>query len=208
MYPETDILPISFTKDILQAAENEMPLSLDKRRELYASFGLSNQLIEKMILDNYAVTFEKIMSKNKTLNPTQVAVFLLEDLITLAREGLIALDNISSDDLLEFFSYELFAKIPRQKVKDVFLSFVSSDRPIEEIVEKLNIFNSLSDSELEKAIDKIIAENSQKIQQLGQRAQGLVMGRLMAETGWNVDGQKANALVNRKLLCFLENKDY
>lgn len=208
MYPETDILPISFTKDILQDAENAMPLSLDKRRELYASFGLSNQLIEKMVLDNYAVTFEKIISKNKTLNPTQVAVFLLEDLTTWAREGLIALDNISSDDLLEFFSYELFAKIPRQKVKDIFLSFVSSDRPIKEIVGNLNIFNSLSDAELGKVIDKIIAENRQKIQQLGQRAQGLVMGRLMAETGGNVDGQKANALVNRKLLGFLENKDY
>ena len=48
MYPETDLLPIIFTKEILDDARKEMPLSVEQRRKLYTeNFKISKQLAEK-----------------------------------------------------------------------------------------------------------------------------------------------------------------
>lgn len=206
MYPETDLLPISFTKEILEDAKKEMPLSLDNRKKLYTTFGLSNQLIEKMLLDNYAVTFEKIIKNNPSLNPTQVAVFLLEDLTTWAREGLISLENVSFEHLFSFFSYEKFNDISKSKIKDVFLNFVFLNKSIEDVVSDLNIFSEAKNLDIDKIVSEIFTENSEKIQQLRERAHGLLMGRLMSKTKGLIDGSKANDIISLKLEQFLKNK--
>lgn len=206
MYPETDLLPIYFTKEILDNAKKEMPLSVEERKKLYSTFGLSNQLIEKMVLDNYAVTFEKIIKVNKNLNPTQVAVFMLEDLITWAREGTIIIDNVFAEDLIYFFSYEKFNDIPKPKIKEVFIDFMNSEKSIEDVIDDLKIFSKMESIDLEKIMTEIIEENKEKIIQLQERAQSLLMGRLMAKTNGLIDGSKANEVVKSKLNDFLENQ--
>ena len=206
MYPETDLLPISYTKEILENAEKEMPLSIEKRKELYTTLGLSTQLIEKMVLDNYAVTFEKIIRNNSKLNPTQVAVFLLEDLITMSREGSLIIENVFAEDLIYFFSYERFNEIPKPKIKEVFLDFINSEKLIEDVIDDLKIFSEMESIDAEKIMLEIIEENKEKIQQLQERAEGLLMGRLMTRTKGLIDGSKANSLVKSKLNEFLEKQ--
>lgn len=206
MYPETDLLPISYTKEILENAEKEMPLSIEKRKELYTTLGLSTQLIEKMVLDNYAVTFEKIIKNNSKLNPTQVAVFLLEDLITMSREGSLIIENVFAEDLIYFFSYERFNEIPKPKIKEVFLDFINSEKLIEDVIDDLKIFSEMKSIDAEKIMLEIIEENKEKIQQLQERAEGLLMGRLMTRTKGLIDGSKANSLVKSKLNEFLEKQ--
>ncbi len=206
MYPETDLLPISYTTEILENAEKEMPLSIEKRKELYTTLGLSTQLIEKMVLDNYAVTFEKIIRNNSKLNPTQVAVFLLEDLITMSREGSLIIENVFAEDLIYFFSYERFNEIPKPKIKEVFLDFINSEKLIEDVIDDLKIFSEMESIDAEKIMLEIIEENKEKIQQLQERAEGLLMGRLMTRTKGLIDGSKANSLVKSKLNEFLEKQ--
>ena len=206
MYPETDLLPIIFTKEILDVARKEMPLSVEQRRKLYTeNFKISKQLAEKMILDNFAVTFEKILKNNPTLNPTQVAVFLLEDLINLSRDGKINLENITSDGLLEFFSYKDFNKIPKSKLMEVYLEYNNSDNPIDKVIANLGIFKDLEKIDIEKILSEIIEENKEKIIAQKERAKGLLMGRFMAKTKGLLDGKEASELIDKKLVAFLKN---
>lgn len=206
MYPETDLLPIIFTKEILDDARKEMPLSVEQRRKLYTeNFKISKQLAEKMILDNFAVTFEKILKNNPTLNPTQVAVFLLEDLINLSRDGKINLENITSDGLLEFFSYKDFNKIPKSKLMEVYLEYNNSDNPIDKVIANLGIFKDLEKIDIEKILSEIIEENKEKIIAQKERAKGLLMGRFMAKTKGLLDGKEASELIDKKLVAFLKN---
>lgn len=206
MYPETDLLPIVFTKDILDEAKKEMPLSVEQRHKLYTeTFKLSNQLAEKMVLDNYAVTFEKILKNNQTLNPTQVAVFLLEDLINLSRDGKVNLENVTSDGLFEFFSYKDFNKIPKSKILDVYLEYINSNNTVEQVIENLGIFKDLEKIDPEKILSEIIEENKDKIIAQKERAKGLLMGRFMAKTKGLLDGKEASELIDKKLAIFLKN---
>lgn len=206
MYPETDLLPIVFTKDILDKAKKEMPLSVEQRYKLYTeTFKLSNQLAEKMVLDNYAVTFEKILKNNQTLNPTQVAVFLLEDLINLSRDGKVNLENITSDGLFEFFSYKDFNKIPKSKILDIYLEYINSNNTVEQAIANLGIFKDLEKIDPEKILSEIIEENKEKVIAQKERAKGLLMGRFMAKTKGLLDGKEASELIDKKLTFFLKN---
>lgn len=206
MYPETDLLPIVFTEELLKVAKDDMPLSVEERKKLYLDkFKINKQLADKMVLDNYAVTFEKIIKANPELNPTQVAVFLLEDLTTLSRDGKVDLENVTSVGLLEFFSYKDFNKIPKSKLFDIYLDFNNSNNTMEEIIESSGILNANKDLNLDKILEEIIKENSSKVLEQKERAKGLLMGRFMAKTQGLVDGKIANKLIEQKLKEFLKN---
>lgn len=207
MYPETDLLPIVFTEELLKAAKDDMPLSVEERKKLYLDkFKINKQLADKMVLDNYAVTFEKIIKANPELNPTQVAVFLLEDLTTLSRDGKVDLENVTSVGLLEFFSYKDFNKIPKSKLFDIYLDFNNSNNTMEEIIESSGILNANKDLNLDKILEEIIKENSSKVLEQKERAKGLLIGRFMAKTQGLVDGKIANELIEQKLKEFLKNQ--
>jgi glutamyl-tRNA(Gln) amidotransferase subunit E len=205
MYPETDLLPIVFTEELLTEAKEDMPLSVEERKKLYLEkFKISNQLAEKMVLDNFAVTFEKIIKANPELNPTQVAVFLLEDLINHSRDGKIDLENVTNEGLLEFFSYKNFNKIPKSKLVEIYLKFNNSDYSLEDIIENLGVLKELDNIDVDKILSEIIEENKEKIIEQKERAKGLLMGRLMSKTRGLLDGKEASELIDKKLAAFLK----
>jgi glutamyl-tRNA(Gln) amidotransferase subunit E len=205
MYPETDLLPIVFTEELLTEAKEDMPLSVEERKKLYLEkFKISNQLAEKMVLDNFAVTFEKIIKANPELNPTQVAVFLLEDLTNLSRDGKIDLENVTNEGLLEFFSYKNFNKIPKSKLVEIYLKFNNSDYSLEDIIENLGVLKELDNIDVDKILSEIIEENKEKIIEQKERAKGLLMGRLMSKTRGLLDGKEASELIDKKLAAFLK----
>ena len=205
MYPETDVLPIEFTKELLDLVNLSMPLSIDKRKELYLNdFKISEQLAKKMYYDNYAMTFEKIVKKYNR-NPTQVAVFLLEDLINLSRDNKIVLENVSSQKLLEFFAYKDFDKIPKSKILDVFVYFLENDCLVSDAITDLNIFEDASKIDLESIIDKIFLEYSKNIKEQKERSLGLLMGKTMAATKGLIDGKIISQKISSKLSDFLKD---
>jgi len=157
-----------------------------------------------MVLDNFAVTFEKIIQSNPTLNPTQVAVFLLEDLINLSRDGKVDLENITSQGLLEFFSYKEFNKIPKSRLMEVYLEFNNSDYSLDEVIENLGIFKDLESFDIDNIVKEIVKENKQKIIEQRERVKGLLMGRLMAKTKGLLDGNKANEIIDKALYDLLK----
>jgi Glu-tRNA(Gln) amidotransferase subunit E-like FAD-binding protein len=205
MYPETDVLPIEFTKELLDLVNLSMPLSIDKRKELYLNdFKISEQLAKKMYYDNYAMIFETIVKKYNR-NPTQVAVFLLEDLINLSRDNKIVLENVSSQKLLEFFAYKDFDKIPKSKILDVFVYFLENDCLVSDAITDLNIFEDASKIDLESIIDKIFLEYSKNIKEQKERSLGLLMGKTMAATKGLIDGKIISQKISSKLSDFLKD---
>jgi glutamyl-tRNA(Gln) amidotransferase subunit E len=189
MYPETDLLPIKFTDEIMAAVKRDLPLSIEQRKNLYLNdFKISEQLAKKMYFDNYAVVFEKII-KEYNRNPTQVAVFLLEDLINLSRDNKILIENISTEKILEFFSYVDFDKIPKSKLLDVFVYFIDNDCLMDDVITELKIFDDLLKLDLDVIIENVFLENALKIKEQKERSVGLLMGKVMSATNGLVDGK-------------------
>ncbi len=202
MYPETDLLPIEFSKEFLEEVNKEIPLTIEEREKLYINkFKISKQLVNKMKLNNFAPIFEKIVKETK-VNATTLAVFLLEDLTKASRDSKIDLDDVIESKLVAFFSSNL-GKVPKQKVLDLFIYYLNNSTSVEQAIKDLKL-DLASDIDLKKIIDEIIQENKDKVIELKERAQGLLMGRVMAKTKGLADGKEVAKQLAFSLKEFLK----
>jgi glutamyl-tRNA(Gln) amidotransferase subunit E len=205
MYPETDLDPIVFNKNILELANKNLPLSIEQRKELYLNkYKISEQLVNKMLLSNYALIFKKIVD-NIDIDATRVAIFLLEDLIKLSRNNLINEYNLDKNKIYEFFNFENFRKIPASKLLDVFVYFINNNCLVIDAINKLKIFEELDSIDPKTIVREIIKENKDKIIQLKEKSIGLLIGRFMNRTKGLIDGKKAEKIISLELNNFLEN---
>ncbi len=204
MYPETDLSPIPLTEDVISLAKQEIPLTIEKRRKLYLdTFKISSQLSEKMVLSNYAPIFEKIVNEHK-INPTTLAVFLLEDLIKASRDDRIDLDDVTDSLLYNFFSFkDLFEKISINKLLDIFIEYVKEPLLLSKIILE-NKKEEVSLDDLKKIINEVILENKDAVLKQRERAVGLIMGRVMAKTENKYDGKVISLSLKEQLNYFLE----
>jgi glutamyl-tRNA(Gln) amidotransferase subunit E len=203
MYPETDLSKIVFSKNFLENADKEIPLSIKEREKLYTNtFKLNGQLSNKMKLNNFAPIFEKVVQQND-VNPTTVAVFLLEDLVRAHRSSMIDLDDVTDNKLIDFFSNDL-SKIPKSKIMDLFVYFINENKSVLQSIKELNL-NSINNINLEKIVKEVIDENRDKVIELKERSKGLLMGRVMAKTKGFASGNDVSKQVSIELCIFLEN---
>ena len=205
MYPETDLSPIVFNDELLALAKKEIPLSLEDRKKLYVdTFNLSSQLADKMKLNNFAPIFEKIVSEYK-INPTTLSVFLLEDLIKASREGVLDLDDINDSLLISFFkTKDLFNRINKNKLLDVFIEYLKNPLDLESIIQE-NKKEDLSKDVLNNIIDQVIEDNKDFILKQKERSLGLLMGRVMSKTENKYDGKIISQTIKERLDLFLKN---
>ena len=203
MYPETDLLPITFSKEFLENAKKKIPLSIKERLDLYVNkFKISNQLAEKMKLDNFAPLFENLVSFTK-INPTTLCVFLLEDLVKANRDNKLDLDNLEKSKIIEFFKSKDIEKVPKQKLIDAFIYFVDKDVSLKQVINDLNLDSS--DIDVDKIITDVFNDNLEFIKKQGLRASGLLMGRVMAKTKGLVDGKVVSEKISSKLKDFVNS---
>ncbi len=205
MYPETYLSPIVFNDELLDEAKKEIPLSLEDRKKLYIdTFNLSSQLADKMKLNNFAPIFEKIVSEYK-INPTTLSVFLLEDLIKASREGVLDLDDINDSLLISFFkTKDLFNRINKNKLLDVFIEYLKNPLDLERIIQE-NKKEDLSKDVLNNIIDQVIEDNKDFILKQKERSLGLLMGRVMSKTENKYDGKIISQTIKERLDLFLKN---
>lgn len=203
MYPETDLKPVIFDDSLVSLAKTNIPKTVEERIELYTKeHKLSKQLAEKMSLSNYAVLFEDVVKKTD-VSPTSLAVFLLEDLRSMFRDGLLNEEDISNELISSFFLDVSFKEVPKSKLSEVFVYFVNNSCSLSCAIEALGI-NNLKDIDVDKILDKIIEDNKDFILKQKERAINFVMGQLMKQTKGMVDGKEAGLLSKQKILSFLE----
>ena len=203
MYPETDLSKITFSKEFLKNVEKEVPLSIKQREELYLNtFKLNKQLADKMKLNNFAPIFEKIVQDYK-VNPTALAVFLLEDLTKAHRDNKVDLDDVTDKKLISFYSSDL-ESVPKSKFLDLFIYYLNKNVSVTQAIIDLKL-NQANDINLKKVVQEVILENKEKVMELKERSQGLLMGRVMAKTKGLMDGKEVSKQVSIELNSFLKN---
>jgi len=106
LYPETDVPPITITKELLDAVESSESLE-DKQKKLEKL--LNKELAAKMIKSRYLHVFE-LLVKAKA-DPKIVATTIENTLVSLRREG-VEFQNVEKAllDLFEEFNKDTFVK--------------------------------------------------------------------------------------------------
>ncbi|MGC9148389.1 MAG: Glu-tRNA(Gln) amidotransferase subunit GatE [Sulfolobales archaeon] len=190
MYPETDILPIRVTKELIDEAAKYVPEPFDvKLKRFIEDHKISRDLAEALIRSRYLALYEELVNKLKDkVSPQLIASTLINTLKALSSEGLDT-SVIEEKDLIDIFtelaqnrfSKEFIPDILREKIKD-------PKKSIGDIVSSLDI-RILSLEELDLLIDKIIGENKEEIIKRGERAFSFIMGKVMDQVRGKIDGK-------------------
>ena len=198
MYPETDIPPTLITAEVVEKIRGNLPEPAEQKcSRLLEQYGLNEKLAKQLIDSEYCVLFESV-AEESGVAPTTVAVFLTETLKSLRRDG-VAVENVTDGQIMDVFRGVGSGEIVKEAVADVFVWLSKNEgKNLQDAVEALGL-KMFSKAELAKLVDRVIAENKQSVDQLGQKAFGMLMGAVMKEVRGKADPAVVSELLKEKL---------
>jgi glutamyl-tRNA(Gln) amidotransferase subunit E len=198
MYPETDIPPTLITEAFVEKIRANLPESAEKKQQRLAKQYSLNEKLAKQIVDSeYNPLFDAIV-KESGVSATTVAVFLTETLKSLKRDG-VQLENVSDEQVKAIFRGIGSGELTKESVGDVFSWLAKNEgKGVRDAAESLGL-KMLSREELEKLVDRVIADNKESVDKLGKSAFGLVMGLVMKEARGKASPETVSAFVKEKL---------
>ena len=199
MYPETDIPPINSKSIVEKISQNLPEYPEDTISRLIDTYGISQELAE-LLFDSWKFKlFEEIASNYPKISPSFIATTLTSTLIALKREG-IPVERLKDQTFIEVFAYLNKGRLAKEAVPEV-LAEVAQNKAmsLENIVSK----RYMTLERLDEIIDAKISEFQTEISERGERAYGMLMGKVMAEVRGKIDGAIVSKRVKKKLSEFL-----
>ncbi len=180
MYPETDVLPIRITKEIISSVT--LPELIENKTVRYEKLGLGHDLAELVAKGDRADLFDDFVKSFKALKPAYLAEILMTSERTVKRQFNI---DISPDD--EDYC-EIFRALEHDEIsKESVLDILKEKKPVKSV---LNKFKLLSEGELLRELTRVIESNK------GMPFNALI-GKAMAELRGKASGQKIVELLKK-----------
>jgi len=198
MYPETDIPPSVITSAFVKKIRLNLPEPAEKKLErLMKEYGLNEKLAKQIVDSEYGGLFESI-ARESGVAATTVAVFLTETLKALRRDG-VAVEKVADDQIMEIFRGIGSGELVKEAVTDVFVWLSENEnKSLQDAVGALGL-KMFSKAELEKLVDRVIAENRQSVDRLREKAFGMLMGIVMKEVRGKADPGLVSKLLRERL---------
>ena len=200
MYPETDIPTVKVTDDELIKVRSNIPKSWeDSIKELEEKYRINNQLAEQIFDSEYFEIFEQICSQKQN-SPNFVVSILCSTITNLERSGLNS-SLLSNEHIKKTFELLEQEKINKESIQIIFEQIMS--KKVSNVLQALEnaSITQLTENELDKILDKIIQDNTDKIKQEQMRALSGIMGIAMKE----VRGKASGKIINQKLKEKIQN---
>ena len=199
MYPETDVPSIPITSSRIASLSDKIPRSIDEiLSSLTKKYRLNKKLAEQIFDSDYFSIFEEIALSVKDISPTFIASKLTEDMINLERRGL---DRavITDELLIDIFKKLDTGTIAKESVISIFEKLMKKEAGSVEDAKLALGITSISDQELDTAVEEVLKENMSIINEKRFEAVGILMGRSMAVLRGRADGHKINSILRKKL---------
>jgi len=175
LYPETDILPITVTKE--QWDKIKIPESPEKAKARLVKTGLSQQLVERIYKSKNKDWFEVVYKKHKS-DAMFIGTTLTNTIVKLRREGV----DVAKTRFVEVLNAYFSKKIPKQAVEDALRTG--------------NIGKGLmSEKQVEKIVKQVVKQNKKLLS--GHKPFPKLMGIVMKETHGTADGKLVAKLVKK-----------
>jgi len=198
MYPETDIPPALITEEFVEQVRANLPESADKKQQrLMKQYSLNDKLAKQIVDSEYNTLFETV-TKESGVSATTIAVFLTESLKALKRDG-VQIENVSDDQIKAIFRAVGTGELTKESIGDVYTWLSKNgDKNVRDAAAALGL-KMLSRAELERVVDRILAENKASVDKLGKGAFGLVMGLVMKEARGKASPEQVSQVIKQKL---------
>ncbi|MET3560482.1 aspartyl-tRNA(Asn)/glutamyl-tRNA(Gln) amidotransferase subunit B [Bartonella japonica] len=201
-FPDPDLLPLEFDQEFVDALAAELPeLPDDIKNRFIEEMGLtvydaSILVMEKAIADY----FEKVAHGR---DGKTVANWVINDLLGALNKNNREIEEtpVSPDQLGGIIDLIKEGTISGKIAKDLFEIIWNEGGDPRQIVEERNMKQVTDTKAIERAVDEIIANNSDKVAQAKQKPAlaGWFVGKVMKTTGGKANPQTVNELVKLKL---------
>ena len=201
-FPDPDLLPLSFSENIIEEIKSELPeLPDDKKERFQKEYSLSPYDSNILVSEIEIADFFEAVTKGR--DPKIAANWITgEFFAAMNKLGFNIVDSpITIDNLSKLIKLIEENVISTRIAKDVFEIMLENNEDPEEIVEREGLKQVSDSGELEKIIDNIIANNPDQVEavKLKPKLMGWFVGQVMKETNGKANPKLVNDLLNDKL---------
>ncbi len=203
-FPDPDLAEVCIDEPWLQRAQEELPELPDARRLRFErELGLPAYDAELLTSSReVADYFEETLSR--TNNAKKTSNWVMGEVLRLSKEKNCSVRElpVTAARLAELMQAVEKGEVSQSAAKTVFEAMDKDDAPVKVLIEKLGL-KQLSDvSALEEIIDRIFAENPDKVESYKNgktKLMGFFMGSVMRISQGKADPQKVSAMLREKL---------
>lgn len=173
LYPETDVIPIAISKEMIEKIKKELPEPWTKKLVRFKKMGLSDDLAKNILRSEYLELFEKTV-KEKRVDPTIAANTFSNTLKDLQKRENVKIEQLSEKHFLEVFDSLAKKKIVKEALPEV-LKYLA-DYPgasVSEAVSELKL-KPVSTEELKNIVKEVIVQPNLSF----EKSLGLVMSKV------------------------------
>jgi glutamyl-tRNA(Gln) amidotransferase subunit E len=186
MYPETDVLPV---------------LIDDARWERFVqAFGIEKNYALQLASSEKLPLFDQLVKEG--IRPKLAAFTILSTLTEIRRDG-VDIRKISDQAFLDTLHAVDTGKAAKEAIPEIFRS-IAAGSTCAEALEKLA--PSVSRTDLEAIVKKIINDRADFVLQKGKGALGPLMGVVMDEVRGSVDGKIVSEILTKEINAVLAAK--
>ncbi|MDC0247296.1 Asp-tRNA(Asn)/Glu-tRNA(Gln) amidotransferase subunit GatB [OCS116 cluster bacterium] len=201
-FPDPDLLPLSFSENIIEEIKSELPELPDNKKERFQKeYSLSAYDSNLLVSEIEIAEFFEAVTKGR--DPKIAANWITgEYFAAMNKLGFSIVDSpVSIDNLSKLIKLIEENIISTRIAKDVFEIMLENNEDPEEIVEREGLKQVSDSGELEKIINNIIANNPDQVEavKLKPKLMGWFVGQVMKETNGKANPKLVNDLLNDKL---------
>jgi len=188
MYPDTDSPPFEVTDDRIAEAAKLVPVNPWVREEKYQELGLSEDMIDRLAISEYANLFDRLVD-DKKVDPVRAAEVLTRHFVCLRRKGfdISVLSHTQIEELLVALGSDDLYREGLWKVLETW--FGNPSYTLAKVFETMSWKTLNSES-----VNDIIEEAFQRVQKMTVRNEenvvSLVMGFAMREIEGRFEGKQ------------------
>jgi Glu-tRNA(Gln) amidotransferase subunit E-like FAD-binding protein len=173
LYPETDVVPVTISKEFLEKIKKTLPEPLtEKLSKLKKKLKLSDELAKEILRSDYLELFEKIV-ETKKVEASIVANTFVSTLKDLEKKG-VKVENLEERHFTELFDFLASKKIVKEAIPEILKYLAENpDKNVSDSIEALNL-KAIKLSELKKIVKEVLAQPGLTL----DKAIGLVMSRV------------------------------
>ena len=203
-FPDPDLLPLELDPAWIAEIQASLPeLPDEKRARLQSQYGLSAYDAGVLVIEaGRAALYEKVAAGH---DPKLVANTVTQSVLTFANaSGLdvteAGVGPITAEMLSDYHRLIEGGVISSKIAKEVFERMTAGEGAPAAIVEKHGLVQVTDTGAIEAAVDKIIAANPDKAEQVKDKPQavGWFVGQVMRETGGKANPGAVNEILKRK----------
>ena len=189
-FPEPDIPFVELTDEFIEKVRASLPMSYDKRKEIYLSRGIS-EINAKKILQNMPLSdyLNKYIDKN--INLVIASNLLLGDIAAYLNKYEMTLDktHLTDDKFIDVVNKLDSGKINSKIFKTILDDIMETDGSVEKVLSDHDV-KSMSEEELVQIIKNVLEENEKLVNDYkagNERVIKAIMGLIMKETRGNAN---------------------